>query len=281
MSFILLIFIAAFGLVMGSFFNVVIARLPKMMEFQFRKQCSEYLNLPFDTSEKTFNLAVPRSHCPHCKKALKILQNIPLFSFFWLKGSCAFCHQSISWQYPIVEFLTALLFCAVVGHYGLTITSVYALVFTSILIILAFVDLKTLLLPDELTLSLLWLGLYINVQHTFTSLQDAVIGALVGYLFLWCVAFAFKKIRHKDGLGHGDFKMLAALGAWFGLETMLIVLLLSVCISLVTSLALLAIRKISTQQLIPFGPFLAIAGWVALLWQAELQQLFIHLFWIH
>ncbi len=259
------------GLIIGSFLNVVIARYPIMLESQWRRDCQNYLNLPME-SQPSFNLWFPRSRCPRCKTPLKARHNIPILSYLWLKGRCAFCNEKIHPIYPGVEALTALLTVWVVWHYSLTRPLIPALFLTWVLIALTFIDWRKQILPDALTLTTLWIGLFLSLFYVFVSPHQAVSGAIVGYGLLWIAAGLFKLIRKKEGMGHGDFKMLGMLGAWFGVKMVLNILLMAILIALVTSIVLILMKKITAKRPIPFGPFIAIAGWVSMMTGPELLQ---------
>lgn len=264
MDFGLLTLLAAlFGLVIGSFLNVVIYRYPILLEQNWRRDCQEYLKLSQDP-KKRFNLAWPSSHCPRCKVTLKWWHNIPLLSYVLLRAKCAYCQAQISWQYPAIELITAVLTVVTAWHFGWGWPLLWGLVFTWVMLVLAVIDVQTLLLPDDLVLSLLWIGLLLNMHHFIVPLHQAVLGAVAGYVFLWVVNWLFMQLRNKVGMGHGDFKMLTMLGAWFGIFQLPVILLIAVALSLVVSFTLLALGKVKFQQAIPFGPFLAIAGWAML-----------------
>ena len=253
-------------LAVGSFLNVLIYRLPVMLDRQWRAQSRELLEAPAAAApahDGPFNLFVPRSRCPKCGTQIRAVHNIPIFSWLWLRGRCADCGTPISARYPLVEALTAICSLAVVGAYGFEPICVAALAFTWIAIALSFIDLDTRLLPDALTYSLLWLGLAVNIDGPFTDLASAVIGAIAGYLFLWCVYWTFKLLTGKEGMGYGDFKLLGALGAWFGWQALPMLVLLSSVVGVIVGGGYLLLRR--SREPIPFGPYLAIAGWVALI----------------
>jgi leader peptidase (prepilin peptidase)/N-methyltransferase len=239
-----------------------------MLYRQWREQCESFLtelNEKQSPQEK-INLLLPRSHCPHCKQSLKAWHNIPLISYCWQRGKCPFCQTKISPRYPLVEITSALSALLLVLYFGWSYQLIFALIFTWSLIALIFVDLDEQLLPDQITLTLLWLGLLINTQNIFTDITSAVYGAIAGYLCLWIVAKAFWLVSQREGMGHGDFKLLAALGAWLGWIYLLPILLLSSFLGAIIGIGLIAAGKIRRENPIPFGPFLAIAGWVCLLW---------------
>ena len=253
------------GLSVGSFLNVVVYRLPIMLEGAWRADAREALELEAVPPAKAFNLMVPRSRCPQCDAPISAWQNIPIFSWLVLRGRCAACNARISTRYPAVEVLTALVSLTVVAVFGYTWDAMFALLFSWLLIAMALIDFDTRLLPDNLTLPLLWLGLLFNSSGGFVDLQSAVIGAAAGYLILWSVYWGFKLLTGKEGMGYGDFKLLAALGAWLGWQALPMVILISSVVGILLGGTVLLIRK--SREPIPFGPFLAIAGWVALVWR--------------
>lgn len=256
-----------FSLMIGSFLNVVIHRLPIMLERDWQAEYRSYFDNDTETAPPApYNLMVPRSSCPHCDHPITALENIPLLSWLWLKGRCRACQAPISARYPLVELLTALLSVVVAATLAPGWSTLAALVLTWTLVALTFIDLDKMLLPDQLTLPLLWGGLLCNLLGGFVSLQDAVIGAMAGYLVLWSLYWAFKLLTGKEGMGYGDFKLLAALGAWLGWQALPIVLLLSSLVGAIIGIGLIALRKHQQANPIPFGPYLAIAGWAALLW---------------
>jgi leader peptidase (prepilin peptidase) / N-methyltransferase len=263
-----IIFVAIFGLIIGSFLNVVIARYPQMLQRRWRADCREFLELAVETGGPAFNLAWPGSQCPHCRHALPLWHNIPLISYLALRGRCGFCQDKISWQYPLVEVLTALCAMAIFLKFGWQWQALAVWLLSCNLIVLSGIDWKTQILPDELTLSFLWIGLLLNTNSTFTTLTDAVTGAVIGYILLWSVAYLFKIIRKKPGMGNGDFKMLAMIGAWLGLISMLHVLIIGIFLSLVVNLSLLLFKKIRYHQTLPFGPWLAMGAWL-ILWSQQ------------
>jgi len=258
-----------FGLSVGSFLNVVAYRLPKMMERDWKHECHEFLELEPPKSEedqKRFNLAVPASACPQCGHKLRAWENIPVISYLFLKAKCSSCGMKISMQYPAVELITAIASLLAAYTFGVTIQTVAALFFTWVLITLTLIDLKTQLLPDSITLPLLWLGILLSFFDVFTDLASSVIGAMAGYMILWLVYQLFKLLTGKEGMGFGDFKLLAALAAWIGYSYLPQIILVSSVVGSVFGISLLIIGKTKQQQPIPFGPYLAVAGWIALLW---------------
>lgn len=252
------------GLVIGSFLNVAIYRIPIMMQ----RESENYLALENDQPPphtERYNLITPRSACTSCAHKLSLADNIPVLSFAWLKARCRYCKASVSWRYPSVELLTAVLSALVIWHFGSGIAGLSALIFLWLLIVMSFIDLDTQLLPDELTLPLMWLGLLINLDGTFVPLRDAVIGAAAGYLFLWLVYWMFLAATGKEGIGYGDFKLLAALGAWMGWTMLPLIVLLSSVVGATVGLLMIALKRHHRDSPIPFGPFLATAGLLALL----------------
>lgn len=259
----------AFGLAIGSFLNVVIYRLPKMMEADWRSQCAELAGRETEPASR-FNLLVPGSHCPSCKTPLRVRDNLPLVSYIASGGRCAHCGAAISARYPIVEAITAALSTWVAWRLGFGLAGVAALAFTFVLIALTFIDADTTLLPDSLTLPLLWAGLLLNVSGIFAPLADAVIGAAAGYLILWSIYWLFKLATGKEGMGYGDFKLLAALGAWFGWKMLLPIVLLSSVVGAAVGIVLLVLARRGRDIPIPFGPYLAAAGFIALLYGQDI-----------
>jgi len=257
---------AVLGLLVGSFLNVVICRLPQMMMRGWRQQCSDYLaeqngeQVSSGKEEETYNLVKPLSHCPHCQRPIGALENIPLLSFIILRGRCKGCEKPISWRYPAVELLTGILTCLVVWRFGISLQTLGGCLLIWSMIALAFIDADTQLLPDNITLPLLWLGLLFNLQGLFSSLEAAVIGAIAGYTLLWCIYWLFKFATGKEGMGYGDFKLLAALGAWFGWSMLPGILLFSSLTGLLVGLYMMIRKRASRQTQLPFGPYLAAAG---------------------
>jgi len=254
-----------FGLALGSFLNVVIYRLPLMLESRWRRDCCELLELPGEQQDTPLNLATPNSHCPHCKAAIKPWQNIPVISYLLLHGKCGACRQPISPRYPLLELVTGLMTMALAWHFPPGIALLGACLFTWSLIALTMIDIDHQLLPDNITLPLLWLGLLFNLGGTYTSLPEAVVGAMAGYLILWSVYQLFRLLTGKEGMGYGDFKLLAALGAWLGWQALPLVILISSMVGAVCGIALMVIKRRGREVPIPFGPYLALAGWIALL----------------
>ncbi len=266
------------GLVIGSFLNVVIYRLPLQLESAWRRESLDFLGMePAETPAPEANLAFPASHCPSCRAPIKAWHNIPLVSYLLLRGRCASCGVPISLRYPVVELVTGLLTAGIVFQFGLTPEGAGILVFTWVLVALTGIDLNHHLLPDQLTLPLLWLGLLLNSQGMFTDLQSAVIGAAAGYLVLWLVFWGFKLLTGKEGMGYGDFKLLAALGAWLGWQQLPLIILLSSLVGAIVGLAGILIAGRDRQIPMAFGPFLAVAGWIAMLWGERITAAYLHL----
>ncbi|MEX1033019.1 MAG: A24 family peptidase [Cellvibrionaceae bacterium] len=275
----LLVFIALIlGLLVGSFLNVVILRLPKMLTGGWKADCCELLEIEnTGVSASPYNLVVPGSHCPQCNHQIRAWENIPLLSYLFLRGRCSNCKTRISVRYPAVELVTGLLSAYVVFHFGLTEQGLFALFLLWALIALTVIDIDTQLLPDNITLPLLWLGLLLNSVGLFTSLTDAVYGAVAGYLALWSVYWVFKLLTGKEGMGYGDFKLLAALGAWMGWQLLPLVILLSSFVGAVIGIAGILILGRDKNIPIPFGPYLAIAGLITLLWGEQLSQYYLQI----
>ncbi len=269
--------VVLFSLCVGSFLNVVIYRLPVMLERDWRQQCHEFLEIqsPQQDDQTRLSLATPASSCPHCGHSIRAWENIPIISYILLRGRCSSCKTRISIQYPAIEAFTALTSVAVAWKYGVSIQTAGGLLFTWTLIALTMIDVHKQLLPDNLTLPLLWLGLTFALFDTYTSLHASVIGAIAGYLLLWTVFHVFRLVTGKEGMGFGDFKLLAALGAWLGWTMLPQIVLVSSVIGAIAGSIMLVTGKTRTQQPIPFGPYLALAGWIALLWGNEINQAYL------
>lgn len=270
------VILALFGLLIGSFLNVVIHRLPRMMERDWRIQCAE-LSGEAPPTEEPLSLSRPRSRCPACGHKISAFENIPILSWVVLRGRCASCKTPISPRYPIVEGLTSALFALSAIRFGPGLAALGASILIGSLIALTFIDIDTQLLPDSITLPLLWLGLLFNVSEMYVSLFSAVIGAMAGYLSLWLVYWAFKLATGKEGMGYGDFKLLAALGAWLGWQMLPLVILLSSLVGAVVGVFLIVAAKRGRNVPIPFGPYLASAGVLALFWGNDLTQAYLNL----
>ncbi|MCX7098458.1 MAG: A24 family peptidase [Methylococcales bacterium] len=269
---------AVIGLLVGSFLNVVIYRLPAMMQKNWRKECAEYLQIETTEAnvEEPFNLVLPLSHCPACNTPIKPYQNIPVLSYLFLRGRCASCKQPISLRYPIIEVFTALTSALVAWHFGYTPQTVFALVLTWSLIALSFIDIDHQLLPDSITLPLIWVGLLLSLYGIFTDAHASIIGAAAGYLALWSIFHLFKLATGKEGMGYGDFKLLALFGAWLGWQYLALIILLSSLVGAAIGLSMIVFVKHDHRTPIPFGPYLAAAGWIALLWGKQLNALYLN-----
>jgi leader peptidase (prepilin peptidase) / N-methyltransferase len=269
----LVLLAGVFGLLVGSFLNVVIHRLPKMMELQWQREAAE---LRGETAPEgaRFNLVVPRSACPHCGHRITALENIPVLSWLFLRGRCSSCAKPIPFRYPLIEVLAALACGLAIWQFGLTTAGVAACGLSLTLLTLTWIDLDTTLLPDSLTLPLIWAGLLLNLQNTFVALPAAVVGAAAGYLALWSVYWLFKLVTGKEGMGYGDFKLLAALGAWFGWQSLPAIILLSSLVGAVVGVALILTRRHAAGNPIPFGPYLAGAGLLALYFREPLRAVY-------
>lgn len=280
------IFIAvvfAFALMIGSFLNVVIFRLPLMMQRDWREQCEELAGEPAPTlPEGRFNLVVPRSRCPSCGAPIKAWQNIPVLSYLLLGAQCANCRESISARYPLVEILTAALAAICAWHFGFGWEALLAIGLTCALVAISLIDADHQLIPDSIVIPLLWVGLFMSLFHPLSGAQtlfiapsDAIIGALAGYLSLWSVYQLFKLVTGKEGMGYGDFKLLAALGAWLGWQLLHVIILMSAVVGAIVGIAMVVFRGRDRRVPIPFGPYLAAAGWIAMLWGERLWNAYL------
>ena len=266
------VFAVVLGLIVGSFLNVVILRLPVMMQADWRNQCTELLELPAEPSEgERFNLMTPRSRCPVCNHCIAAWENIPLLSWLVLRGRCSACKTSISIRYPAVELLSGVLTGAVAWHFGFGEQAAAAMLLTWALIALSVIDIDHQLLPDSITQPFLWLGLALSLFVVFVTPAQAVVGAIAGYGVLWCVYQGFRLLTGKEGMGFGDFKLLALLGAWFGWTVLPLVILLASAVGALVGLTLIALSKHDRRVPIPFGPHLATAGWIAMLWGQDIM----------
>ena len=264
------------GLLVGSFLNVVIYRVPEGLNRNWKLQAKQVLDMPLEQGEgERFNILMPPSHCPSCKTAIKPWQNIPILSYVLLKGQCRHCHTAISLRYPLVELLTGLVFAICAWKFGATWTALAAMVFSAYLIAMIFIDADTQLLPDQLTLPLMWGGIVFHLaayllqaDWGITTLVDSLLGAIVGYLSLWSIFQLFKLVTGKEGMGYGDFKLLAALGAWLGIGVLPIIIIMSALVGLIFAI----IMKVAKNQPMPFGPYLAISGWLVLIFNQPIAQ---------
>ena len=267
-------FSVIFGLVVGSFLNVVIHRLPKMMEREWHNNCLELQGKEVPEQPK-YTIVTPRSACPNCGHNITPLENIPVISYLMLGGKCKGCKVKISMRYPLIEVLTGALIGTVAYKYGYTYSSLFAFIFVFALVTLTFIDFDTQLLPDDITLPLLWLGLLFNLNTGFTDLTSAVIGAMAGYFILWAVYWLFKIVTGKEGMGYGDFKLLGAIGAWFGWQLLPAVILLSSVVGAIIGIAMIMFKGKSGGTAIPFGPFLALGGIAALFFGQQLSAFYL------
>ena len=263
------------GLLVGSFLNVLVWRLPKMLERDWRAQAHEVLGLPPEPAGAPYNLLLPHSQCPHCTQPIRPWENIPLLSYLCLRGRCRHCKAAISPRYPLTELACGLISAFVAWHFGFGWQAGLLLILSWGLIAMSLIDADHQLLPDVLVLPLLWLGLIANSFGLLVSLGDALWGAVLGYLSLWSVFWLFKLLTGKDGMGHGDFKLLAMLGAWGGWQVLPLTLLLSSLVGAIIGTLMLRLNRAKTSTPIPFGPFLAIAGWIALLWGGQMTDFYL------
>lgn len=268
------------GMCIGSFLNVVIYRLPKMMEQDWHEQCCDLLEIKNENvkEQPRVNLIYPGSSCPACEHKITALENIPVISYLFLKGRCSSCKAKISLQYPIIEIFTGLATAYVAWHFGFNLQTLFAVLLTWTLICLSAIDLEHSLLPDDITLPFLWLGLACNIFEIFTDIESSLIGAMLGYSVLWIVFMSFKIVTGKEGMGYGDFKLLALLGAWFGWQYLPLVILLSSIAASLIGIAMIIFRGREKSTAFPFGPYLAIAGWVTLIWGEELVGIYLNSF---
>ena len=267
---------AVLGLMVGSFLNVVIHRLPKMMELSWQQQCAELRDEDSIATPK-YNLMCPGSACPSCNHTIRAWENVPVISYILLRGKCSECKSAISMRYPVIEGICGFLTAFAAWHFGFGPAAAGAILLIWALLALTAIDFDTLLLPDDITLPLLWLGLIFNMFNVFTNLSDAVIGAIIGYLVLWSVYWLFKLVTGKEGMGYGDFKLLAALGAWLGWKMLPLIILLSSLVGAVVGIALMLLLKRGRNIPIPFGPYLAGGGLIALFWGQPLTQSYLQL----
>lgn len=264
------ILVLIFSAIIGSFLNVVIYRLPLMMKRDFETECRLFLQLEASKPSKKFNLAWPGSFCRNCEKKLSWWANVPLFSYLLLRGRCQHCRAKISAVYPLVEFISVITAALLWLHFGLTIQFFAAFILTAFLITITFIDIEHQLAPDQLTLSGLWLGLLLNLNTVFCSIQSAIIGAVIAYLSLWLIANLFKLIRGKDGMGYGDFKVFALLGAWLGWQALIFIILTASVLGIIFAVFSLWIKRLRFDQPLAFAPYLAIAGWICLFIQPNI-----------
>lgn len=273
-----LVTLFVFGAAVGSFLNVVIYRLPVMMQREWRQDCLEFLEQPAETAADKFNLSTPRSRCGNCGHQITALENIPIISYLVLGGKCSSCKTSISLQYPLIELFTGIVSVVVGWKFGVSPQTLAALFLTWCLIAASGIDIGHKLLPDNITLPLLWLGILLSMFDVFVSLETSVTGAMAGYMSLWSVFILFKLVTGKEGMGHGDFKLLAMLGAWLGWKPLFVVVLTSSVVGAVVGISMILLKITDRGTQIPFGPYLAAAGWMTLLWGSQLMQFYFSLF---
>ncbi|MBL7004482.1 MAG: prepilin peptidase [Gammaproteobacteria bacterium] len=273
-----LISIFILSICIGSFLNVVIYRIPAMMKNEWRCECEDFLEIEATQKPEKLTLSTPSSSCGSCGHKITVLENIPILSYLFLGGKCSSCKSHISIQYPVVELFTGILSVITAYHFGVTIQTVAALLFTWSLIAASGIDIGHKLLPDQIIFPLLWVGIFLNMFQVFTDLESSVIGAMAGYLSLWLVYWAFKLTTGKEGMGYGDFKLLALLGAWMGWQYLFIIILTSSLVGAVVGISYLLLKRKDRNTQIPFGPYLASAGWVTLLWGDQLQAYYFSLF---
>jgi leader peptidase (prepilin peptidase)/N-methyltransferase len=268
--------VGLFSLLVGSFLNAAIYRIPIMLQQGWREECEDLFGGENEEKNqdqgKKFNLFIPRSQCPHCGHMITALENIPVFSYLFLRGKCSSCKTDISIQYPLIEIFTAAVSIFVAWKFGVTWQTLAALFFTWTLITLSLIDAKTMLLPDNLTIPLMWLGIAVNYHHTFVDLQSSVLGAMVGYLSLWSLFHVFRLVTGKEGMGYGDFKILAAIGAWGGWQILPFTIFAASFVGAIVGIALIVIQNKKESQPIPFGPWLALAGFIGFFWRDEILQ---------
>jgi leader peptidase (prepilin peptidase)/N-methyltransferase len=269
--------VALVGLMVGSFLNVVIHRVPLMLERTWSQQCREHLELATEgeAAPAPFNLLTPGSRCPHCGHRISAIENIPVISYLALRGRCRGCGTRISLRYPVIELVTAVLSMITVTHFGFTLQAAAALAFTWMMIPLCMIDYDRQLLPDTMTLPLLWGGLLLSLGDVFVDTHTSIIGAVAGYLSLWSIYHIFRLLTGKEGMGYGDFKLLGAIGAWVGWQALPVVILFSSVVGALTGIVLIALRSHGRGQPIPFGPFLAAAGWITLLWGQDILAFYL------
>ena len=264
-----------FGLMVGSFLNVVIYRFPKILHYQWTSQSYEWLNKEPYTKEEPPTLSKPASHCYNCKTTIKAWQNIPVISYLILRGKCGNCQSPISLRYPLIELLTGVLSAYALYHFGSNVAGLFAVFLTWILITLTFIDFDHQLLPDDIVLPTLWLGLGLSLFGVYTTPINSIIGAIAGYLFFWIIFHGFKLLTGKEGMGHGDFKLMSLLGAWFGWQLLPQIILLSTLVGSIVGISLMLFKKADMSNKIPFGPYIAVAGFIAMLWGDEINRAYL------
>ncbi len=269
-----LVLIGLLGLLIGSFLNVVIYRLPILLNQRWQEEQGEQES----KTSQPLSLSIPRSFCPHCRHSISMLDNIPIFSYLWLRGRCRACQKRIPYRYPLIEFFTCLLSIIIANHFGISLATITALLLTWALIALSIIDFDHSVLPDDITLPFLWLGLFFSLFPVFQNSEDCILGAIAGYLTLWTIYWLFKGLTGKEGMGYGDFKLLAMLGAWLGWQALPSVILIASILGALIGIYLMIFQGRDKNQPIPFGPFLAIGGWMTLLWQNDFLLFYFKLF---
>ncbi len=264
-----------FGLIVGSFLNVVIYRYPVIMKHQWTEQSRDWLELEPLKTDPPPTLSKPASHCGNCKTPITAVQNVPVLSWVFLRGKCANCQVSISVRYPLVELLTAVLSALVVYKFGFSLQSGFGLLLTWVLVALSFIDFDHKLLPDDIVIPTMWLGLALSLIPVYTTTTNSVAGAIVGYLTFWLVFQAFLLLTGKQGMGHGDFKLMALLGAWFGWIYLPQIVLISTVAGSIIGITMMLLKKASSEMAIPFGPYIALAGWIAMMWGPEINRAYL------
>jgi len=263
-------FIVLVGLSVGSFLNVVIYRFPLMLENDWKSQCRELLELKESSTEPAITLSTPASTCPQCGHKIRAWENIPLLSYIFLKGKCSQCQTHISVQYPLIELLTGVLSLAVAIKFGVSWQTLFALILTWSLVAMSVIDIHKQILPDDITLPVLWLGLLLSIFTVYIDPVNSIIGAITGYMILWSVYQLFKLLTGKEGMGYGDFKLLALFGAWFGWKFIPLIIILSSASGAIIGITMMVFNKHERSTPIPFGPYLAIAGWIAMMWGEQI-----------
>ena len=265
------------GLLIGSFLNVVIFRLPIMMESDWQQQCCELLDIDDVKYKKNkLNLITPRSRCPSCEHQISAMENIPVISYLFLKGKCSNCGIKISIRYPLIELASAITVTTVAFYFGVSLQALFAICLTWALIALSMIDFDHQLLPDDITLPFLWFGIIINLFGIYTDIESSIMGAIFGYGSLWLVYISFKLVTGKEGMGHGDFKLLAVLGAWFGWQSLPLIIILSSVVGASIGILLMIFKSYNRTTAIPFGPYLAIAGWISMLWGPYIMSAYLN-----
>ena len=266
---------ATLGLLVGSFLNVFIYRYPKLLKYQWTAQSKQWLEISPESETTPPGIISPPSHCGNCKSPVRAWQNIPVISYLLLRGKCATCKTSIGLRYPLVELLTGIMSGYVIYHFGWSSQASAGLLLTWVLVALTFIDFDHQLLPDDIVLPTMWLGLSLSLIPVFTTPTNSIVGAIFGYLCLWIVFQVFKLVTGKEGMGHGDFKLLALLGAWFGWSLLPQILLISTIVGSIVGITLIVTKKLNRETTIPFGPYIAVAGWIAMIWGDKINRVYL------